>query len=66
LMFAVSHPTPNGITFERLSELLSAVATTAMVQGMEICGYQPAKDPERLLTKRIAAAVAETLSQAQC
>ena len=66
LMFAVSHPTPNGITFERLSELMSAIGTAGTVQGMEICGYQPAKDPERLLTKRIAAAVAETLSQAQC
>jgi len=61
-MFAVSHPTPKGIAFDRLSELLSAVATTATVQGMEVCGYQPAKDPERLLPTRIAAAVAETLS----
>lgn len=63
LMFAVSHPTPNGITFERLSELLSAIGTSAMVQGIELCGYQPAKDPEGLLPERIASAVAEILSR---
>jgi len=64
-MFAVSHPTPNGITFESLSELLSVIGTAAIVRGIEICGYQPGKDPERLLPKRIAAAVAETLSKAR-
>ncbi len=62
-MFAVSHPTPNGIAFERLSELLSAAAKAGRVQGIEICGYLPGKDRQRVLPNQIATAVAGMLSQ---
>jgi len=59
--FAVSHPVPGGISFVRLAKLLGELATLAEICGMEICGYQPAIDPQRALPSRIAAAVAHVV-----
>ncbi len=58
---AVSHPVPGGISFARLAVLLAELAALAEICGIEICGYQPAIDPQRALPSRIAAAVAPVL-----
>jgi arginase family enzyme len=60
--FAVSHPVPGGISFARLAVLMGELAALAEICGIEICGYQPAIDPQRALPSRIAAAVAPALS----
>jgi arginase family enzyme len=63
-MFAVSHPVPGGMTFDELARLLASIADVSLVKGVAICGYQPAKDPNRVLPDRIAAAFARLLSSA--
>jgi arginase family enzyme len=60
--FAVSHPVPGGISFGRLRSLLEQLASAHEIRGIEICGYQPASDPQRALPARIAAAVTPALS----
>jgi len=60
--FAVSHPVPGGISFARLTTLLGELAAIAEICGVEICGYQPASDPQRALPSRIAAALAPLLN----
>ncbi|HEX4802310.1 MAG TPA: arginase family protein, partial [Myxococcaceae bacterium] len=60
--FAVSHPVPGGISFARLATLLGELAALAEIRGVEICGYQPAIDPQRALPSLIAAAMAPLLS----
>jgi len=61
-MFAVSHPVAGGIGFAALERLLAVIARAAPVAGLALCGYLPAKDPERVLPARIAAAVAPLFS----
>ena len=59
--FAVSHPAPGGISFARLELLIDQLSTSNEICGLQVCGYQPAKDPQRLLPARIAAAVTPAL-----
>ena len=59
--FAVSHPAPGGISFERLGSLLHGLARNSDIRGIEICGYQPAIDTNRSLPARIAATFAPLL-----
>ncbi len=59
--FAVSHPVPGGISFERLGSLLHGLTRNSDIRGIEICGYQPALDAYRALPARIAATFAPTL-----
>jgi arginase/N-omega-hydroxy-L-arginine amidinohydrolase len=59
--FAVSHPALGGISFSQLAEFLAGIARSSAVQGIEVCGYQPAKDPERTLPSKIAAAISPAL-----
>lgn len=59
--FAVSHPAPGGISFGRLGSLLQGLARNGDIRGIEICGYQPAIDPNRALPARIAATFAPVL-----
>jgi arginase family enzyme len=61
-MIAVSHPVPGGIGFSALRRLLEQISSATAVKGVEICGYLPEKDPERLLPGLIAAAFAPVLS----
>lgn len=60
--FAVSHPTPGGISFARLRVLLEQLAVTNEIRGVEVCGYLPARDPQRALVARIATAVEPLLA----
>jgi arginase/N-omega-hydroxy-L-arginine amidinohydrolase len=62
--FAVSHPTPGGISFGRLALLLGEFAAATEICGIQVCGYQPAKDPQRVLPPLIAAAIAPVFSRA--
>jgi arginase family enzyme len=63
-MFAVSHPVDGGWTFDQLSTWLARVATRHPIAGLAVCGYQPARDPQRVLPARIAAALAPALQAA--
>jgi arginase family enzyme len=60
--FAVSHPSPGGISFFQLAELLRGISKQSVVRGIEVCGYQPAKDPERTLPGKISTAIWPALS----
>jgi len=59
--FAVSHPSPGGISFARLRLLIDQLAGSNAIRGIQVCGYQPAKDPQRALPPRIGSAVAPVL-----
>ncbi len=61
-MFAVNFPSPGGVSFAALADLLSQLAESTTIRGVEICGYDARGDPERRLPARIAEAIAPLLA----
>lgn len=59
-MPAVASPVGGGPSFAALSEVLRSVAAVSEVRGIELCGYDPTKDP----TARLAAPLAELMAVA--
>lgn len=57
---AVVAPVDGGPSLKSLGAVLAAVAAVADVRGVEICGYDPGKDPE----KKLPGVLAETVSRA--
>ena len=60
-MFAVNFPAPGGVSFQALGEVLRSIASVATIVGVEVCAYDPRKDPQRELAPRIAEVVAPLL-----
>ena len=60
-MFAVNFPSPGGASFDALAGTLQSIAATSTIVGVELCAYDPRKDPERQLPSRIANVVAPLL-----
>lgn len=46
---AVVFPAPGGPSLRDLGELLGSIAAVCDVRGLEVCGYDPRKDPESKL-----------------
>jgi arginase len=61
-MFAVNFPAPGGVSFAALRDLLEELARSATIAGLELCAYDPRKDPRRELPARVADTVAPLLS----
>lgn len=59
-MPAVATPVAGGPSLSALSEVLRAVAAVSEVRGLELCGYDPTKDPGG----RLAAPLAELIGVA--
>ena len=59
-MPAVASPVGGGPSLAALSEVLRSVATVSEVRGIELCGYDPTKDP----TGRLAGPLAELMAVA--
>ncbi len=59
-MPAVATPVAGGPPLSALSEVLRSVAAVSEVRGIELCGYDPTKDP----TARLAAPLAELMAVA--
>ncbi len=59
-MPAVASPVGGGPPLSALSEVLRSVAAVSDVRGIELCGYDPTKDP----TARLAAPLAELMAVA--
>lgn len=57
---AVASPVGGGPSFAALSEVLRSVAAVSDVRGIELCGYDPTKDP----STRLAAPLADLMAVA--
>lgn len=55
---AVVLPVDGGPGLDDLRELLASMAQVSDVRGVEVCGYDPRKDPDALLPRRLADAIA--------
>lgn len=56
---AVVAPVPGGPSLRAVGNLFRALATVATVRGVELCGYDPTKDPEEKLPGVFADLLAE-------
>jgi len=59
---AVATPIDGGPRLRALSDVLRAVGAVADVRGLELCGYDPTKDPERRFVAPLAGLIADAVA----
>lgn len=59
---AVVLPVEGGASLSDLRELLAGIAQVSDVRGLELCGYDPRRDPDRLLPGLLADAIVPALT----
>ena len=60
-MPAVDSPQPGGLTYEELLRLLRTAEAAAKVVGMQVTIYDPTRDRDGTLARRLSGALAQAL-----
>ncbi len=59
---AVATPIEGGPSLRALADLVRAIASVADVRGLELCGYDPTKDPDRRFVAPLASLIAGAIA----